>query len=115
MLTLYLEASFLLISIALLLSLFLTNWKRILPAILLLPWIALWIPQSWSIEREISLSMLRKAFPQSQLYSNQIGVFGEPVHIQTLPLRQIERQIAHDWDHVCTEALREDGEWSWYD
>lgn len=105
----------LLISIAILLSLCLKSWKTILPAIIILPWLSLWLPQSWAIEREISTKMLKQAFPENETYSKQTVTFGDPVHIQTLPLRSIERKIAHDWDQVCTQALIEDGTWNWYD
>lgn len=105
----------LLISVALLLSLYLKDWRTLLPALLVLPWIALWIPQSWSIEREISLKMLRDAFPDSERYSNQVAIFGDPVHIQALPLRPVERQIANDWDQICIQGLQHDGEWWGYE
>lgn len=59
----------------------------------------------WSIEREISNKMLQQTFPDHPILRGLNKRFGNTVHIQTLPITEMEKQIAHDWDHVCTEAL----------
>ena len=91
------------------------HWKYRLPFLFLPAWLALFLSPHWAIEREISNKMLQQAFPNEHLLPQVPTTFGETLHIQTLPITQRERQIAHDWDQVCTEALRQHSPWSWAD
>ena len=75
--------------------------------ILVLPYLSLMSQHHWTIEREISHKMLSQAHPNEPHLQNRDIVFGTPIHIQTLPVTQIERQITQTWDDVCTETLRE--------
>jgi hypothetical protein len=90
------------------------NTAATLACCLLLPILGALFSPSWSVEREISTKMLQQAFPeQKDLFTIQTRT-GDSLHIQTLPLSESERQIAHDWDLVCTQALRKDGVWELY-
>jgi hypothetical protein len=93
----------------------LQNNKRLIHmCCLLFPIIAAWASPHWSIEREISSKMLKQAFPEVQSLQKMQTRVGHAVHIQTLPLTNIERKIAADWDTVCTQALKKDGVWKLY-
>jgi len=94
--------------------LFKNNKAAILICCLISPVLAAQISPQWSVEREISTKMLLQAFPQEKALKNLNTRAGQGVHIQTLPLSQSERQIAQDWDMICTEALRQDGVWKLY-
>ena len=73
--------------------------------ILILPYLSLMSQHHWTIEREISNKMLLQAHPTELSLQNRDIVFGTPIHIQTLPVTQIERQITQTWDDVCTKTL----------
>ena len=83
--------------------------------ILLLPYLSLMSQHHWTIEREISHKMLSQAHPNDMNLQNRDIVFGTPIHIQTLPVTQTERQITQTWDDVCTETLRQHPPTLWFE
>ena len=91
--------------------------RIIIPVVLivLLPYLSLMTQHHWTIEREISHKMLSQAHPNESDLQNRDIVFGTPIHIQTLPVTQIERQITQTWDDVCTETLREHPPTLWFE
>jgi 4-amino-4-deoxy-L-arabinose transferase-like glycosyltransferase len=93
-----------------------TNNNRWIVAMscIVIPIIGCCFSPSWSVEREISNKMLQQAFPQEAILKELPTQVGDVLHIQTLPVTGIERKIANDWDHVCTETLRSDGVWQLY-
>lgn len=82
---------------------------------LLLPYISLIFGPSWTIEREISHKMLSQAHPNVISLQQQKIVYGTPIHIQTLPVTQRERQITMNWDTVCTESLETHPPLLWFE
>ena len=83
--------------------------------IVALPYLSLMSQHHWTIEREISHKMLSQAHPNESALQKRDIVFGTPIHIQTLPVTQIERQITQTWDDVCTETLREHPPTLWFE
>ena len=82
---------------------------------LLLPYLSLILGPHWTIEREISHKMLLQAHPEDHNLRHQNTLFGSPIHIQTLPVTQQERQITQDWDMLCTDALRNHSPILWFE
>ena len=83
--------------------------------LVLLPYLSLFANQHWTIEREISHKMLSQAHPNDTNLQNKRIVYGSPLHIQTLPVTSIERQITQNWDMVCTEALQQHSPTLWFE
>ena len=83
--------------------------------ILILPYLSLMSQHHWTIEREISHKMLLQAHPTEPSLQNRDIVFGTPIHIQTLPVTQIERQITQTWDDVCTDTLSQHPPTLWFE
>ena len=82
--------------------------------IILLPYVSLFGPH-WNIEREISHKMLNQAHPNHPDLQQRTIVYGTPIHIQTLPVTEIERQITQNWDRMCTEALQQHPPTLWFE
>ena len=80
-----------------------------------LPYLSVMSQHHWTIEREISHKMLSQAHPNDRQLQNRNIVFGTPIHIQTLPVTQIERQITQTWDEVCTDTLRQHPPTLWFE
>lgn len=91
--------------------------KIIVLAILIiaLPYLSIVGQHHWTIEREISHKMLSQAHPNDARLRNRDIVFGTPIHIQTLPVTQIERQITQNWDMVCTKNLAQHPPTLWFE
>ncbi len=96
-----------------------TQHRRRIPILiaigLLLPYTSMMLGQHWIIEREISHKMLSQAHPNHSALQQRSIVYGDPLHIQTLPITQVERQITQDWDMVCTEALQQHTPILWFE
>lgn len=83
--------------------------------LILLPYVSLFANQHWTIEREISHKMLSQAHPNHRALTHRSIVYGTPIHIQTLPVTSIERQITQNWDMVCTESLQQHSPTLWFE
>ena len=102
------------VPIAVLLGERVKNKMGILLASLFFVWSSLFLSPHWAIEREISHRMLQKAFPL-ELPKDRPIRYGNTVHIQTLPVRDIEREITKDWENTCIESLQRSNIFSLYD
>ena len=83
--------------------------------IFVLPYLSLMSQHHWTIEREISHKMLSQAHPSDTRLQNRDIIFGTPIHIQTLPVTQIERRITQHWEDVCIEALQQPPPILWFE
>ena len=91
--------------------------NTIVPVILIIasPYLSVVGQHHWTIEREISHKMLLQAHPNDTRLRNRDIVFGTPIHIQTLPVTQIERQIMQDWDDGLHRNLTTTSTYVWFE